>query len=81
MNNIFTKDASNRQRQIELDIAKGLAIIFMVWVHVNEYFQADLYHGGTYNRVVEFLLFMACKSNRFAKLFEKFSSSKSLLRG
>ena len=55
MNNIFTKDASNRQRQIELDIAKGLAIIFMVWVHVNEYFQADLYHGGTYNRVVEFL--------------------------
>lgn len=55
MNNIFTKENSNTKRQLELDIAKGLAIIFMVWVHVNEYYQGTLYHGGTYNRIVEFL--------------------------
>lgn len=55
MNSIFTKEVSNNKRQVELDIAKGLAIIFMVWVHVNEYFQGEIYAGGVYNRVVEFL--------------------------
>lgn len=27
----------------------------MVWVHINEYYQSELYEGGVYNRVVEFL--------------------------
>lgn len=55
MNNIFTKEPVNRKRQTELDIAKGIAIIFMVWVHVNEYYQGEQYHGGVYNTLVEFL--------------------------
>lgn len=55
MSTIFTNEPVNRKRQVELDIAKGLAIIFMVWVHVNEYYQHELYEGGVYNRVVEFL--------------------------
>ena len=37
MEKIFTKEMSNLGRQRELDLAKGLAIIFMIWVHVNEY--------------------------------------------
>ncbi|MBR3772113.1 MAG: DUF1624 domain-containing protein [Clostridium sp.] len=52
---IFTKEPVNRKRQVELDIAKAIAIIFMVWVHVNEYYQSELYEGGMYHRVVEFL--------------------------
>lgn len=55
MNVIFTNEKTNSKRQVELDIAKGLAIIFMVWVHVNEYYQGTAFHGGVYNRIVEFL--------------------------
>lgn len=55
MNTIFTNERTNSKRQVELDIAKGLAIIFMVWVHVNEYYQGTAFYGSVYNRVVEFL--------------------------
>ena len=33
MKNLFSTDKQNNNRQIELDIAKGLAIIFMIFVH------------------------------------------------
>lgn len=55
MNSIFTKEPINNRRQVELDIAKGLALVFMIWVHTNEYYQGAKYHGGIYNRIVEFL--------------------------
>lgn len=55
MKSIFIKEPINNKRQIELDIAKGLALVFMVWVHTNEYYQGTQYHGGFYNRMVEFL--------------------------
>ncbi len=34
LNNLFSKDEINKGRQIELDIAKGFAIIFMILCHV-----------------------------------------------
>lgn len=52
---IFQKELVNCKRQVELDCAKGVAVIFMVWVHVNEYYQSEAYEGGIYNRLVEFL--------------------------
>lgn len=52
---IFTREKSNFAYQKELDLAKGLAIIFMVLVHTNEYYQSLSIEGGFYNRVVEFL--------------------------
>ena len=55
MESIFRSKQINNKRQVELDCAKGLAVVFMVWVHVNEYYQGDAYYGGTYNRLVEFL--------------------------
>ncbi|MGL4772245.1 MAG: heparan-alpha-glucosaminide N-acetyltransferase domain-containing protein [Clostridium sp.] len=55
MGKIFTSEYSNRGRQIELDFAKGLAIIFMIFVHVTEEYQSTLVDGGIYNRVLEFV--------------------------
>lgn len=55
MNKLFTKERSNLGRQKELDLAKGVAIIFMVLVHVNEWYQSPAIDGGVYTRVVEFL--------------------------
>ncbi|MCR8744679.1 acyltransferase [Romboutsia lituseburensis] len=52
---IFNKEKINTSYQKELDLAKGLAILFMVWVHVNEYYQSPKIEGGFYNRLVEFL--------------------------
>ena len=43
--NLFADKKVNTGRQVELDIAKGLAIVFMIFVHVItilEYFNADL---------------------------------------
>lgn len=55
MKNIFTDSKVNLGHQKELDIAKGLAIIFMVWVHVNETYQSPTIEGGVYNRIIEFI--------------------------
>lgn len=34
MKSLFSKEVVNSGRQKELDIAKGLAIIFMIWQHI-----------------------------------------------
>lgn len=55
MRKIFTKEKSNFGRQEELDLAKGLAIIFMIIIHVNELYQSKTLETGMYNRVIEFI--------------------------
>ncbi len=55
MKQMFEDKEVNRKHQYELDFAKGIAIIFMVLVHTNEYWQGTAYEGGMYNRIVEFL--------------------------
>lgn len=52
---LFSKEKVNLGRQTELDIAKGLAIIFMVIVHVNEVYQSEEFSGGLYERFIEFI--------------------------
>lgn len=53
--NIFTKEKINFGRQKELDLAKGLAVFFMIWVHVNEEYLLSNIEGGVYNRIIEFI--------------------------
>lgn len=62
---VFSKDEVNTGRQIELDIAKGFAILFMIWVHTAETFSAgtglgyaivDNFLGGPFAAPV----FMVC---------------------
>ena len=62
---VFSKDEVNTGRQIELDIAKGFAILFMIWVHTAETFSAGTSLG--YEIVDNFLggpfaapVFMVC---------------------
>ena len=62
---VFSKDEVNTGRQIELDIAKGFAILFMVWGHTLETFGAE--SGLSYEIVENFLggpfaapVFMVC---------------------
>lgn len=55
MINALSDKPINNARQLELDLAKGLAILFMVWVHVNENYQSPSYEGGIYNRFIEFI--------------------------
>ena len=47
LRNCFFKEEVNTGRQLELDIAKGFAIIFMVWVHVFEELSPST-SGGLY---------------------------------
>ena len=55
MNSLFNNKKVNLGRQKELDIAKGLAILFMVIVHVNEVYQSADFEGGLYERIIEFI--------------------------
>lgn len=62
---VFSKDEVNTGRQVELDIAKGFAILFMIWVHTAETFSAGT--GLGYEIVDNFLgepfaapVFMVC---------------------
>ena len=52
---IFTKEKSNEGRQKELDFAKGIAIVFMIWVHINESYLSELASNGMYSKVIEIL--------------------------
>ena len=55
MTYLFSTEKINSGRQKELDFAKGLAIIFMIIVHVNEVYQNSNLEGGIYNRFIEFI--------------------------
>lgn len=70
---IFGEKEVNTGRQVELDIAKGFAILFMVWVHTAETFGNE---QGIGNAIVEILggpfaapVFMVCMGigMRYAK--------------
>ena len=50
---VFSKDEVNTGRQVELDIAKGFAILFMIWVHTAETFSTGT--GLDYKIVENFL--------------------------
>lgn len=52
---LFAIDAVNRGRQIELDFARGLAVLFMVLIHVQEYFMSELGKTSATAQVIDFL--------------------------
>ncbi len=54
MRMVITKEKVNMGRQRELDVAKGLAIIFMLLVHVYEVYGGEV-EGTGFSKVVEFL--------------------------
>ena len=61
MNNIFSTDKINTNRQLELDIAKAFSIIFMILVHcglIADYFANDV--SLPYFLIVEFILGGPC---------------------
>lgn len=52
---LFAADAVNRGRQTELDFARGLAVLFMVLIHVQEYFMSELAKSTATAQVIDFL--------------------------
>ncbi len=52
---LFAIDAVNRGRQIELDFARGLAVLFMVLIHTQEYFMTELAKLSVPAQVIDFL--------------------------
>lgn len=54
-NRLFSDRDVNRGRQVELDIAKGLAVLFMVMVHVMIVFSTLETHLSPTGAIVEFL--------------------------
>ena len=57
MSNLFSEEKVNTGRQVELDIAKALSIIFMIFLHtlmVLPSFNADI--GSTYNFIISNIL-------------------------
>jgi uncharacterized membrane protein len=55
LNKLFDKESINPGRQIELDIARGLAVLFMIAVHVLEVFSNEHVIGSLYGSITEFL--------------------------
>lgn len=52
---VLDKTFRNTGRQIELDIARGLAVIFMVLIHVQEYFSTNFASESILGQVIDFL--------------------------
>ncbi len=66
MDSLFSTDKVNTGRQLELDIAKGFAIIFMILVHcgiVADYFVNDL--SFSYSVIVQAILGQPCSAPVF----------------
>ena len=83
LRNCFAKEEVNTGRQPELDIAKGFAIIFMIWVHVYEELSPS--SSGILNTLVEILggpfaapIFMICMG--ISMNFTRHSTPKDLAR-
>ncbi|MBW6411267.1 heparan-alpha-glucosaminide N-acetyltransferase domain-containing protein [Clostridium weizhouense] len=55
MTELFTKEKINSGRQKELDIAKGLAILFMILVHINEVYVHPSLETSMYSKIIEFI--------------------------
>lgn len=54
MEKLFSNDPVNKNRQMELDVAKGLSVIFMIAVHVLLYFANDDVKNTYLGSIVEF---------------------------
>ncbi len=52
---LFSNEPINRGRQIELDLARGLAVLFMVLIHVQEYFANAAAKETNLAHVIDFL--------------------------
>ncbi len=52
---LFSSEKKNKGRQTELDVARGLAIIFMVFVHVQMFFSTDELVNSLLGDTVDFL--------------------------
>ncbi|MCT4591487.1 MAG: DUF1624 domain-containing protein [Carboxylicivirga sp.] len=52
---LFSNDQINTGRQIELDVARALAVFFMVLVHAQMYFLKDVYVESTWGLVIDFM--------------------------
>ena len=76
----------NKKRQLEIDIAKGLAIFFMFLVHCYENYGADsIQHQGFFSHLVFFLggplaapVFMFCMG--VGMVYTRKQSSKEFLK-
>lgn len=55
LKNIIVKENINNGRQFELDIARGLAVLFMVIVHVLSAFSKEEVSNSTFGFVIDFL--------------------------
>jgi hypothetical protein len=55
MNNSTKKESVNIKRQIELDLARGLAVLFMIMVHILEIFSDQSVAESWYGEIVFFL--------------------------
>ncbi len=55
MEKIFAKDEINKGRQFELDVSRGLAVLFMVAVHVLMAFSNERVALSTFGSVIDFL--------------------------
>ena len=51
---LFDENPINNKRQIELDIARGLAVIFMVFVHVQMVFSKSSLSNSVFGGIVDF---------------------------
>lgn len=52
---IISKELSNQQRQVEIDIARGLAVLFMIMVHFCSSFLDTAYNGTIFDNVISFM--------------------------
>lgn len=55
MNRLFEKTNVNSIRQFELDVARGLAVLFMIAVHVLQMFSNNQLMYSTYGEIIGFL--------------------------
>ncbi len=54
LKSIFSRESVNTDRQLELDIARGLAVLFMILVHVTGEFLDESANGTVFAKVVDF---------------------------
>lgn len=55
MQSIIEKDNINTNRQFELDIARGLAVFFMVAIHTQDFFSNEIVRSSIFGSIVNFL--------------------------